>query len=208
MPTPKEIALSSVSSAAAVIARTRQVLGELLSSLLPDTGIIPQPVLIEFDKVWAHFTIPKGFPITTMGLFPPINNLREFLQNINNTYVQMANNLTLSATLFHDLPTDWFGTDVHAFTLGDTRTPEEPPKGPNWPNGIYFKAKFVNSTGPKRIEVIVHECAHFPKNQLIQDNAQPGDTKYKEMPSYMALMNAWSYSQFALDCAFNRRVPF
>lgn len=208
MAKPKEIALKVVPSAAQVITRTRQVLDQLVGALASNTGIIPQHVLINFDKVWAHFKIPNGFPITTMGLFHPINNLREFLQDIEKTYEQMANNLDQAAMLFHDLPTDWYGPNPHAFTLGEDRTSEDPPKGPDWPNGIYFKDKYATSTAPKQIEVMVHECAHFPKNQLIQDNAQPGTQVYIAMSSSMAIMNAWSYSQFALDCAFNRKVPF
>jgi hypothetical protein len=73
---------------------------------------------------------------------------------------------------------------------------------------MYFKEKYRASGPLKQIEVVVHESAHFPKTQLIQDNAQPGFTNYNQMDAGTALRNAWSYSQFALDCVFNQSQPF
>jgi hypothetical protein len=54
----------------------------------------------------------------------------------------------------------------------------------------------------------VHECAHWHNNELIKDNAQPGFPNYQQIDAGLALLNAWSYSQFALDCAFGRAQPF
>jgi hypothetical protein len=206
MATPKEVALSKVDTAIQVVSRTQGVLNGLIG-FQPHSLPIPRGTLVNFDKVWAHFKVPR-FPVSTAGLFPDIKTLDGFLEAINLTYQRMLTNLVQATTLFHDLPKPWFGATTFAFTVADDRSPDDPPKGPDWPNGMYFKSRFGASGSLKQVEVVVHECAHFPKTQLIQDNAQPGSSTYIQMDSSMGLRNAWSYSQFALDCVFNQPMPF
>jgi hypothetical protein len=129
--------------ASAVVTRTRAVLSGLIG-FRPISIPIPQGTLINFDKVWAHFKVPK-FPVSTVGLFQPINSLDDFLRAIDSTYKQMLDNLVQASTLFHDLPRDWFGATTFAFTVGDVRDPRIRLKDPIGPTACTSKRSTVRA---------------------------------------------------------------
>jgi hypothetical protein len=189
-------------------ARTRAVLGELIDFRVRSLPI-PPVLLRNFDKVWFHFKQPV-MPIGTLGLFPQITTLQDFLISIDSVYQGVADALAdaNARSIFRDPPAALFGPRTAAFVLRGPRGPGEPQQGPLWPDGIYFTSGFADRGPRKRAEVTLHECAHWQNNELIQDNAQPGFENYQQMDAGLALRNAWSYSQFALDCAFNQTQPF
>lgn len=204
----RDVAVDGLPAARSAVTQTRAVLRELIDFRVRSLPIPPN-VLRNFDKVWFHFKQPV-MPIATLGLFPQITTLQDFLSSIDSVYQGIADTLAdaNARSIFRDPPAALFGPRTMGFTLRGPRLPGEPPPGPLWPDGIYFTPVFANLGPFKRAEVTVHECAHWQNNQLIQDNAQPGFENYRDMDAGLALRNAWSYSQFALDCAFGRTQPF
>ncbi len=204
---PRDLALDGLPSARLIVARTRVTLAQLIDFRVRSLPI-PPGVLRNFDKVWFHFKQPV-VPISTVDLFPPITTLQQFLAAIDSVYQGITDTLVdaNARSVFRDTPEEFFGPRTAAFTLRGPRAPGDP-LGPQWPDGIYFPSGFASRGPSKRAEVIVHECAHWHHNQLIQDNAQPGFDNYRLMDAGLGLRNAWSYSQFALDCAFDRALPF
>jgi hypothetical protein len=200
----RDVALNGLPLASSAVTRTRAVIGELIDFRVRSLPI-PPVVLRNFDKVWFHFKQPI-MPIGTLGLFPEITTLQGFLTSIDSVYQGIADALAdaNAPSIFRDPPAAVFGARVEAFVLRGPRIPGEPPL----PDGIYFTSGFADRGPLKQAEVTVHECAHWQNNQLIQDNAQPGFENYQRMDPGLALRNAWSYSQFALDCAFGRTQPF
>jgi hypothetical protein len=204
----RDAALAGLPLARSVIGQTQAKLSQLIDFRVRSLPI-PPGTLRDFDRVWFHFKQPI-FPINTLGLFPQINTLTDFLTAINSVYGGIAASLNdaNASSIFRDPPADWFNPTTMAFTEKGTRTPLDPPASPAWPDGIYFKSPFASLGPSKRAEVTVHECAHWQNNDIIKDNAQPGFENYQNMDASLALRNAWSYSQFALDCAFGRTEPF
>ncbi|WP_149262626.1 hypothetical protein [Actinomadura sp. K4S16] len=204
----RDAAISGLPLARSAVARTRDVLRELIDFRVRSLPV-PVGVLRNFDKVWAHFKQPV-MPIDTFGLFPRVTTLQELLTSIDSVYQGIADTLAdaNANAIFRDPSESVFGPRTKAFVLRGPRVAGEPPPGPLWPDSIYFAAGFADLGPLKRAEITVHECAHWQNNQLIQDNAQPGFENYQKMDAGLALLNAWSYSQFALDCAFGRALPF
>jgi hypothetical protein len=204
----KDIALAGLPLARSVVGKTRDTLSQLINFRVQSLPI-PASTLRDYDRVWFHFKQPI-FPIDTFNLFPTISTLTDFLTSIDSVYAGIADSLndTNAGSIFRDPPADFFGPSVMAFAEKGTRTPQDPPASPDWPDGIYFKSAFASLGPSKRAEITVHECAHFQNNDIIQDNAQPGFPNYQNMNASLALRNAYSYSQFALDCAFGRTQPF
>ncbi|MEV0660858.1 hypothetical protein ACIBI3_11160 [Actinomadura luteofluorescens] len=202
------MAIGGLPLARSAVTRTREVLRNLIDFRVRSLPI-PAGALRDFDKVWSHFKQPV-MPIGTIGLFPQITTLQDFLTSIDSVYLGIADTLAdaNANAVFRDPPESVFGPQTKAFTLRGPRLPEEPPPGPAWPDSIYFNPSFAGLGPLKRAEITVHECAHWQNNQLIQDNAQPGFENYRRMDAGTALRNAWSYSQFAMDCAFGRAQPF
>ncbi|WP_143268486.1 hypothetical protein [Amycolatopsis vastitatis] len=204
----RDVAVDGLPRARSVVTQTRAVLRQLIDFRVRSLPI-PFNVLRDFDKVWFHFKQPV-MPIDTLGLFPRITTLQDFLNSIDSVYQSIEDTLAdaNARSIFRDPPEDLFGPRTRAFVLRGPRLQGEPQPGPSWPDAIYFSSGFADLGPFKRAEISVHECAHWRDNQLIQDNAQPGFENYQKMDAGLALRNAWSYSQFALDCAFGRTQPF
>lgn len=208
----KADALSNVPVAKQWVATTRAVLTGLIATVTsPSAPPLPPDVLRRFDKVWAHFGVPKGLPV--QGPFGQVTDLASFLSTISATYQKVATTLGNAGTVFRDLAVPlpagntFVGSDTKAFTMDDHRNSGEP-TGADWPNGIYFKSEFLPLGPKKKTEIIVHEPVHFIDTSVFQDVRKPFDPDYKTISVAGHLTNAWSYSQFVLDVVFNREMPF
>ncbi|GAB2836388.1 hypothetical protein GCM10022221_39390 [Actinocorallia aurea] len=205
----RDAAIDGLPRARSIVTQTRAVLRELIEFRVKSLPIPPK-VLRNFDKVWFHFKQPV-MPIgSTFDLFPEITTLRSFLESIDSIYRGAENTLAdaNANAIFRDPQVDWFDSDTIAFTLRGERSKQEPKPGPLWPDGIFFKPIYAGLGPFKQAEVLVHEGAHWQNNQIIKDQTRPGTWSYQNMDASLALCNAWSYSQFALDCAFGRSMPF
>jgi len=105
-------------------------------------------------------------------------------------------------------PGRWFfGPRALAFTLRGLRLPGKPPPGPQWPDGIYFAGGFADSGPRKRAESPCTNALNGTTTSSSRTTPSPG-SRLPADGRRLALLNAWSYPSFALDCAFGREELF
>jgi hypothetical protein len=203
---PHEIALSRVGAAAAAIAQTRAVLAGLISFRPVGQPVLPPGTMANFDKVWRNFgPLKPPFPIKSEGEFPDINTLADFLRAIDSHYAHMQGVLAQAPKLFGTWSQDLLGPNVFAWTLVQPRVPGDPP---GWPDGIYFGDVFARSNPNRQVEVVIHEPSHFKVGHNFQDVFAFSKSGWGKFDGSQTILNAWSYSMFVLDVAFNRTTPF
>jgi hypothetical protein len=204
---PHEKALDRITDAITAITKARAVLS-ILINFRPVSGgspSLPPGTMALFDKVWRNFGPPSPLPITALGEFPQINNLKDFLTAIDSHYARMIGVLGRAASLFQTIAQTTLGATTFALTLVKPRVAGDPP---GLADGIYFGDVFSNSSTDKQTEVVVHEASHFKDGHNFNDLFSASSPNWGKFDGSFGILNAWSYSMFVLDAAFNRTTPF
>lgn len=197
---PQTLALARVTDAKNWVAQTRSTLRRVLD-------FWPSQPAGSRDKIWRHFGMPEKFPLSGPFL-TSVKSLLDFVLSLDKTFQKVSINLEAAKSLFRNADLPWFPEPtVPAFTVDDDRDPRDPPKVPQWPNGVYFQPQFVGLGEKKKTEVVLHEAVHSLSTHEFRDVAKPGTLEYRELGSNFMLNNAWSYSTFILDCVLNRSMP-
>ena len=206
---PKAVALSRVGKAKEWIATTLAALDRANLGLSPNQ---PPPIR-EWQGLNANFGLPHGIaritrvpgaPIVPVihgfGLPDLINTKEDYIGHLIHMYNVMRR------TLDGDVINETFlkkpgivGDRTYAITLTQGNNLLDS----SLPDGLYFTDFFTTAGENKQTEVLVHECAHFIANTLIQDVVHPDDTAYQNITPREAITNAYSFSTFVIHSVFH-----
>jgi hypothetical protein len=208
-PSPKAAALLRVPDALALTASARREVTRV--HFFKPNPIFPVPI-VGIEAVNTHFHLPNPFPKPGFGgPFQFLSNRGEFLDEIDRAFERIEQNLKNAANIFLDNFDDLTGTafadpdnTMPAFTIGDVKAGFEAA----FATGIHFRPLFTTLGPNKQAEIIVHESSHFLNNKIILDHAHPvkDPLLYAQISPGIALLNAYSYSQFVLHIKFGRET--
>jgi hypothetical protein len=127
----QKLATDRIDEAKDWVKQTRSTLGTVLN-------FWPGGPMGSRDKIWRHFGMPDKFPL--FGPFTSINSLVDFVIEIDTVFDKVMQKLGVAPSLFRNADPPWFPEPtIPAFTIDDDRDPRDPPKTPQWPNGMYFQ---------------------------------------------------------------------
>jgi hypothetical protein len=103
----------------------------------------------------------------------------DFVIEIRTVFDKVKQEFEATSIVLHNADPPWFPEPTTpAFTIDDDRSPRDPPKTAQWPNGIYFQPQFIPLGPEKQTEVVVHEFVHSLGTNHFADQAKPGTMEY------------------------------